>query len=150
MVEILYILSAVVVTRLYMFVKIHMPIYLKRMNFIICKLCFNYLVKERKGGREERSKPTGHFLVPDSINQKKKTHFFETIKNQGNLNTAWWYFKNYCSYLLYVIIVLRLKKVLLEIHTEVLQMKLCLRFILKQYIWEGMDKNVLIITEPGW
>ena len=110
MVEIFYILSVVVIIWLHMFVKIHMPIYLKRINFIICKLCFNYLVKEREGAREERSKPTGHFLVPESINQKKKNIFFQTIKNQGNLNTAWWYFKNYCSYLLDVIMVLRLKK----------------------------------------
>ena len=108
MVEIFYILSVVVIIWLHMFVKIHMPIYLKRMNFIICKLF--QLSCQRQGGREERSTPTGHFLVPDSINQKEKNIFFQTIKNQGNLNTAWWYFKNYFSYLLDMIMVLRLKK----------------------------------------
>lgn len=85
----------------------HIP---KKDEFYYMQIMFQ-LSCQRKGGSEGGKKQANWpFSGPWFNKSKEKNIFFQTIKNQGNLNTAWWYFKNYCSYLLDVIMVLRLKK----------------------------------------
>lgn len=50
---ILYILIVVVATWPYMFVNIHISLYLQRVNFTVCKLCFKNPVLGKEEGREE-------------------------------------------------------------------------------------------------